>query len=47
MAGKARAIAEMARLGCEVSVVNGLEPGRVRQALQGKRTVGTVVRSRT
>ncbi|MCA1814651.1 MAG: isopentenyl phosphate kinase family protein [Halobacteriales archaeon] len=44
MAGKGQAIAAMAELGCEVWVVNGLKPGRVRDALRGKDPVGTIVR---
>jgi isopentenyl phosphate kinase len=45
MAGKGAAIAAMAELGCEVWVVNGLRPGRVRDALRGKDPVGTIVRA--
>ncbi|HEV8361404.1 MAG TPA: isopentenyl phosphate kinase [Candidatus Thermoplasmatota archaeon] len=43
MAGKGRAIAAIAELGCGVWVVNGLEPGRVRDAVRGGRPVGTRV----
>jgi len=43
MEGKARAIADMAARGCEVWVVNGLVPGRVRDAVRGKTGVGTRV----
>lgn len=45
MAGKGMAIAAIAELGCEVWVVNGLKAGRVRDAVQGKAPVGTVVRA--
>ncbi|HVL86706.1 MAG TPA: isopentenyl phosphate kinase [Candidatus Thermoplasmatota archaeon] len=43
MAGKARAIATIAELGTPVWVVNGRQRGRLSEALQGGRPVGTVV----
>lgn len=44
MRGKARAMADLARRGIPVQVVNGLVPGRVGDALAGKSVPGTVVR---
>lgn len=43
MAGKATELAGVAELGCEVWVVSGLAPGRVRAALLGQPPVGTLV----
>ena len=35
---------EIAKLGCEVQIVNGLVPGRLADALSGRPTIGTKVR---
>ncbi|MDO9538126.1 MAG: isopentenyl phosphate kinase [Thermoplasmata archaeon] len=34
----------IARAGCQVQIVNGLVPGRLADVLQGKQTVGTIVK---
>ena len=43
MRGKARHMAELARRGVQVQVLNGNVPGRVQDALAGKPVTGTVV----
>ncbi|HWG91052.1 MAG TPA: isopentenyl phosphate kinase [Candidatus Thermoplasmatota archaeon] len=45
MAGKARHMGEIARLGVPVQVVNGLVAGRLQDALAGKPVTGTEVRA--
>lgn len=45
MAGKLARAREVARTGIPVHVVNGTIPGRLADALAGRRTVGTIVRA--
>ena len=46
MARKLELMFDMADKGCEVSLVNGLVPGRLKDAIQGNDFTGTVVKRR-